>query len=62
LKNSLFENPQKLDRVRAREELRRIVAAMRGAHGPKLRDIPGRVLYGTEYRPSTSTEDATMRL
>jgi hypothetical protein len=40
----------------AREELFRIVAAMRvprdkGGHGPKLQDIPGRVLYGTEEHP-----------
>lgn len=37
--------------VEAKEELFRIVAAMRGAHGPKLRDIPGRVLYGTVDSP-----------
>jgi hypothetical protein len=35
----------------ARAELFRIVAAMRGKHGPKLRDIPGAVLYGTEEKP-----------
>jgi hypothetical protein len=39
------------DAVEAKQELFRIVAAMRGEHGPKLRDIPGRVLYGTANRP-----------
>jgi hypothetical protein len=35
----------------AKEELVRIIRAMRGEHGPKLRDIPGRVLYGTADKP-----------
>jgi hypothetical protein len=39
----------------ARTELFRIVAAMRipqpKGHGPKLKDIPGRVLYGTAEKP-----------
>ena len=33
--------------AKAKEKLFRIVAAMRGPHGSKLRDIAGRVLYGT---------------
>jgi hypothetical protein len=28
-----------------------LALAMRGPWGPKLRDIPGRVLYGTAERP-----------
>jgi hypothetical protein len=35
----------------AREELFRIVGAMRGAHGPKLQPILGKVKYGTEVEP-----------
>jgi hypothetical protein len=35
----------------AKEELLRIVTAMRGAHGPKLRPILGKVKYGTEEEP-----------
>jgi hypothetical protein len=35
----------------AREEFLRILTAMRGPHGPKLRPILGRVLYGTEDDP-----------
>jgi hypothetical protein len=39
------------DAAEAKAELVRIIRAMRGPHGPKLRDIPGRVLYGTEDKP-----------
>ena len=35
----------------AKEGLLSIIAAMRGPHGPMLRDIPGRILYGTEDCP-----------
>jgi hypothetical protein len=35
----------------AKDELLRILAAMRGPHGPKLKTILGRVLYGTEDDP-----------
>jgi hypothetical protein len=35
----------------AREEFQRILVAMRGKHGPKLRPILGRVLYGTADEP-----------
>jgi len=42
------------------ETLQRMLS-MRGAHGPKLRDTPGRVLYGTEERPPTKTDNRTMR-
>jgi len=37
--------------MEAKEELFRIVTAVRGPHGPKLKDIPGRVLYGTAEKP-----------
>jgi hypothetical protein len=35
----------------AAAELRGVLEAMRGPHGPTLKDIPGRVLYGTEDDP-----------
>jgi hypothetical protein len=38
----------------AREEFQRILVAMRGKHGPKLRPILGRVLYGTEDDPKNA--------
>jgi len=34
---------------------------MRSNHGPKLADIPGRVLYGTEDDPKNEQEFAPMR-
>jgi hypothetical protein len=32
---------------------------MRGKHGPKLKDIPGAVLYGTEERPRMANGEPT---
>ena len=41
--------------TKARDQLICILTAMRGPHGPELRDIPGRVLYGTEDDPKDET-------
>lgn len=43
----------------AKEALTGILGAMRGPHGPKLKDIPGPVLYGTEDDPKDSSGERT---
>ena len=43
----------------AREELFRLVAGMHTKHGPKLKPIQGKVLYGTEDRPLDANGEPT---
>jgi hypothetical protein len=43
----------------AKGELLHLIAGMRGPHGPKLLDLPGRVLYGTEDDPKDADGNRT---
>jgi hypothetical protein len=45
--------------VEAKEELLKLIEGMRGPHGPMLKPLPGRVLYGTEDDPKDEHGDRT---